>query len=345
MPWRSLLAAWQARGHRATFYERDLEFYARHRDAPPECFPTAALQVRLYTDWESVRREALAEVRRADLWMVTSFCPSGATIASDLLAIRGPLRIFYDMDTPVTLLGLEEDRPATLDYLQAELIPEYDLYLSFTGGPTLQELRRRWGARAVAPLYLSIDPGAYRRQRARAEYRSRLSFLGTYAADRQKRLEELLFAPARRHPAEMFALSGALYPRDQIWPPNLRRWEHLRPSELAAFYSSSDFTLNLTREAMRQRGYSPQGRLLEAACCRTPIISDAWPGVEEVFEPGREILLAESGEDVEAHLRLPPTTLRALTRRACQRVRRDFSGASRVQELETILGARPHLAA
>jgi spore maturation protein CgeB len=109
--------------------------------------------------------------------------------------------------------------------------------------------------------------------------------------------------PARRSPERRFVVAGPQYPAELVWPFNVERIEHVAPADHQAFYCQQRFTLNVTRADMVAAGHSPSVRLFEAAACGVPIISDHWPGLEEIFVPGREILVARSAED----------TLRALT--------------------------------
>ena len=93
-------------------------------------------------------------------------------------------------------------------------------------------------------------------------------------------------------------VAGPQYPDTIDWPANVERIDHLPPSEHADFYSASRFTLNVTRADMIAAGWSPSVRLFEAGACGTPIVSDRWEGIEDLFTPGREILLADDGAAV-----------------------------------------------
>lgn len=332
--WRALIGALTERGHDLTFFERDQRYYAEHRDLRR----LTGARLVLYRDWNSVERRALSAAARADVVITTSYCPGGAALQRALFGVRGPRHVFYDMDTPVTLEGLAAGDARVLDYLCAAHIAQFDLYLSFSSGPLLADLSTRWGARAVAPLHLCINAGMHGRGRRVARYAARLGCLATFAADRQPALEALLLAPARRMPGARFTLAGAQYPAGCDWPTNVARWEHVIPGEHAAFYRSSDFTLNLTRAAMRRAGYAPQGRLFEAASCGVPIISDDWPGLEEFFEPGREMVVARDTDDVCRTLRdFGGHRRRQMAWRARRRVLAEHSGARRAQQLEQIL--------
>lgn len=122
--------------------------------------------------------------------------------------------------------------------------------------------------------------------------------MGTSSADRQPGLERLLLEPARGLPGCRFVVGGAQYPSTLSWPQNVERLEHVPPAEHAAFYGASRVTLNLTRRDMLRVGHSPSVRLFEAAACGVVIASDRWSGMESIFEPGEELLLVDSADEV-----------------------------------------------
>jgi len=289
---RALLSAFAARGHHILFLERDKPWYADHRDLPDPDF----CELRYYQsvaeldDW----REVIAE---ADAVMVGSYVPEGVEVGAFVQAHARGVVCFYDIDTPVTLAKLAR---GDYEYLSPELIPGYDIYFSFTGGPTLARLESEFGSPAARALYCSVDATRY--QPLPVEKRWDLTYLGTYSDDRQPTLEKLLLEPARRCPDKRFAVAGPQYPASIMWPDNVERIEHLPPAEHAGFYSASRFTLNVTRADMIAAGWSPSVRLFEAGACGTPIISDRWDGIEDVLEPGRAIILADTTQDVIAAL-------------------------------------------
>lgn len=249
---------------------------------------------------------------------------------------NGPLRAFYDIDTPVTLADLATHGMASatgVRYLTPDLIPGFDLYLSFTGGPVLKEIETRWGARRAAALYCSVDPAIHSPAPALPGPRCALGYLGTYAADRQRAVEQLLMEPARRRPAERFSVSGSMYPADIDWPANVQLRRHLPPAQHAAFYSSSRLTLNVTREAMIRSGYSPSVRLFEAGSCGAAVLSDWWPGLDRFFRPGEEILVAQTPEDVEAGLDLSDLEIKRTAEAARERTLSAHTCAVRAREL------------
>ena len=331
--WRGLIAALTADGHRVTFFERDVPYYAENRDLTS--LPDGGLLV-LYRDWGEVLPAAREAIREADVGIVTSFCPD-APEATDLVCGSAVVRCFYDLDTPVTL-----DRLASAEavpYLGPEGLAPFDIVLSYTGGGALEALRSRLGAGRVAPLYGWADPGAYRRTPPVAHYEAALSYLGTYAADRQGTLSRLLLEPARHRPRSRFVIGGAQYPADFPWSDNIYFVRHLPPNEHPAFYSSSRLTLNVTRASMARMGFCPSGRLFEAACCGTPIITDRWEGLDEFFEPAEEILVADGTSDASDALDLPSVTLAAIAARAQARVLGQHTAAHRARQLVATLGA------
>ncbi len=324
-PYRAILRA-LGESHQIVFYEKDVEYYARRRDlaACDYC------QLILYSDFDDVRTRALRDAAESDVVICASYCPRGARIADEVLELARPLRVFYDLDTPITLSNLAQ---GDLDYLRRDQIPAFDLYLSFTGGRILEELERDWGARLARPLYGCVDPDVHARVSARPEYQCTLSYMGTYAADRQHKLDALFLEPARGLPQEQFVLAGSLYPRQWEWPANVRRFEHVAPDRHAALYSSSRVTLNLTRDGMARTGYCPSGRFFEAAACETPIVTDAWEGLQTFFRDGEEIFVVNSAADVAAILCSPDDSLGVVAARARRRTLEEHTGRRRAQQM------------
>ncbi|WP_425231171.1 CgeB family protein [Sphingomonas sp.] len=330
--WRGLIRALTAAGHHVTFVEKDVPWYRHKRDVHD--LPGGRLL--LYTDWA----EALAARRDlldADALIVTSYCPD-AVAATALIEAEGQgVRLFYDLDTPVTLARLAAGE--TVDYLPPHGLGGFDLVLSYTGGPALDALRDRLGARAAAPLYGHVDPGTHHPAPPRAMFRGDLSYLGTYAADRQPTVERLFVAPAGRAPEQRFVLGGSSYPADFPWQPNIHFMDHVGPADHPAFFCSSRLTLNVTRADMAAMGWCPSGRLFEAAACGAPIVSDSWPGLERFFTPGEEILLAAEADDVLAALALGDGELRRIADAARARVLAEHSSAARAAELVRLIEA------
>jgi spore maturation protein CgeB len=331
--YRGLVRELARRGHRVLFLEQDVPWYAVHRDLPQPPFGTTEL----YRDLADLDRRFSSRAREADAVILGSYVRQGEAVADWVLRHARGVTAFYDIDTPVTLAKLAR---GDHEYLHPRQIPCFDLYLSFTGGPTLDRLERELGARRALPLFCSCDPALYFPDTGPEDRAPRwdLGYLGTYSDDRQGAVESLLLEPARRLPDRAFALAGPGYPPEVAWPANVDRFEHLAPGEHRAFYNRQRYTLNVTRADMRRAGYSPSVRLFEAAACGTPIVSDDWPGLDTFFAPGREILLAATPEEVERILReIPEAERRRIGRRGRRRVLAEHTAAHRAATLEFYL--------
>jgi spore maturation protein CgeB len=322
---RALLQAFAERGHDILFLERDVPWYRNQRDLEDPGF----CRLEFYSDTADLKRWG-AEISAADAVMVGSYVPDGVDVARVVQQAAHGAVAFYDIDTPVTLAKLER---GDFEYLSPEIIPGYHVYLSFTGGPTLDFIERRYGSPAARPLYCSVDAERY--QPLDVPTRWDLSYLGTYSDDRQPTVERLLNEVARRLPHRRFCVAGPQYPAGIDWPTNVERIDHVPPAEHPEFYAASRFTLNVTRADMIKAGWSPSVRLFEAAACATPVISDIWAGLEDLLAPNREILFARASEDVIAALEgLDDTQAAAIGRAARGRVLAEHTARHRAEELE-----------
>ena len=328
--WRSLCRQLVRRGHDVVFFEHDVPYYAAHRDL----WTMDGVTLRFYQSWNDIVEIAARELREADVGIVTSYCPD-AIAASEFVWSSQTTRVFYDLDSPVTLAQLRAGE--AVPYIHPAGLGEFDLVLSFTGGAALDALKRELGAKEVAPLYGSVDPDVHYRVAPNETYRAALSYLGTYSQDRQDTLHDLFIEPARRLPDARFIMGGAQYPAEFPWTNNIFFVQHLPPAEHPSFFCSSRLTLNVTRGAMREMGWCPSGRLFEAAACGTPIVSDWWNGLDDFFAPHSEILIASSAEDVLAALELSNAQLNRSAHAARERVLAEHTGAQRARQFEEII--------
>jgi spore maturation protein CgeB len=331
--YRALTRALAERGHRITFFEHNVEWYASNRDLPEPEY----CHVVLYEEWAEVLPRVHRELRDADVAVVGSYFPEGIE-AIDRVADSAAVKVFYDIDTPITIAQLRSRGETS--YLRADQIPGFDIYFSFTGGPLLAEIEREFGAQRAVALYCSFDPNQYRRFPVNREYACAMSYMGTYAPDRQPKIEEFLCEPARRSGQQRFIVAGPQYPASIEWPENVERIIHLNPCWHPHLYSSSRLTLNVTRRDMVMAGYSPSVRLFEAAACGAPIVSDNWPGLETFFVPGAEILIPAGAEDVLRYMRdYSERELRETGERAQARVLASHTNQQRALEFENHVAA------
>jgi spore maturation protein CgeB len=329
--WRGLCGALARRGHSVLFYEHDAPYYRMNRDL----FDVPGGELVLYERWDDVSRQAERHVAEADVAMVTSYCPHGIEATDVVLAAPRALRLFYDLDTPITLSRLR--RGEAIGYIGPDGLGGFDLVLSYTGGGAIDALRSELGARRVAPLYGHVDPDVHRPVEPVERFVSHLSYLGTYAADRQQQLDGLLVEPARRRPHQRFLIGGAQYPQEFPWSDNIFFVRHLPPDEHPAFFSSSRLTLNVTRQAMAEMGWCPSGRLFEATACGAAVLTDAWDGLGAFFEPGEDILVARTTQDALAALDLSDGEIARIARAGRERTLAEHTSAKRAEALEALL--------
>lgn len=331
--WRGLIKGLHRLGHRVVFFERDTPYYARYRDLHE--LPGGELI--LYPNWEAVRHQAAMHLAEADAAIVTSYCPDAVAASELLLSSPARVRCFYDLDTGVTLDRLRSGQ--SVDYIPPGGLGDFDLVLSYTGGLALSELKTRLGARHVAPLYGSVDPEIHHPTPTIERFRCDLSYLATYAADRQRELEDLFVEPARRRPEFKFIVGGPQYPAGFPWTPNMFLIPHVPPEEHPAFYCSSRLTLSVTRRPMAEMGYCPSGRLFEAASCGAPILTDEWDGLDYFFEPGIEILVARTTGHVMDALAMSDEALGRIARAGRERALAMHTADRRALDLENVLEA------
>jgi spore maturation protein CgeB len=331
--YRGLVRELNARGHRVLFLERDVPWYADNRDLPKPKY----CRVGLYESVADLERRFGSAVRDADAVIVGSYVPNGVAVGEWVTRVARGVTAFYDIDTPVTLAKLER---GDYEYLAPKLIPRFDMYLSFTGGPTLRRIERQYGAPVAHALYCSVDPELYFPELRRTQWD--LGYMGTYSDDRQPVLECLLLDTARRMPEARFVVAGPQYPRSIRWPKNVQRVPHLPPRKHRAFYNAQRFTLNVTRADMVAAGWSPSVRLFEAAACGTPIMSDEWEGLDDFFTPGTEILIARAPTDTLRYLHeIDERERLQIGRRARAKVLARHTAAHRAAELEHYVSGAP----
>jgi spore maturation protein CgeB len=337
---RGLVRELAKKGHKVTFLERDMPWYASHRDLSDPSF----CRTILYHDLKELKKQYSDTIRAADLVIVGSYVPEGVAAGQFVVDTAEGVTAFYDIDTPVTLAKLER---GDFEYLHPDLIRQYNLYLSFTGGPTLLRIEQEYGSPMARPFYCSFDPELYYPEQQLLQWD--LGYLGTYSDDRQPPLQALMLEAAATYTHGRFVVAGPQYPHSIQWPANTTRIEHLPPSEHRRFYNSQRFTLNITRADMVKAGYSPSVRLFEAAACGTPIISDYWDGIDSIFDLGRELLIARSATDTLQYLmELSEEERKGIGERARKKVLTQHTAAHRATELENyykeVLCRTPYLA-
>lgn len=324
--YHSLLRALVNRGHQVTFLERDQPVYAENHDV--ESF--AGTDTYVYGSLAELEERFTHVAREADLVVVGSFVPDGIEVGRWALASAPGRVAFYDLDTPLTLAALIDGR---CSYVSRELIARYSLYLSITGGPTLEVLRRTHGADWVRPLYCSADPDVHFPEATDARWD--LGYLGPHYDERPPALERLLFEPARVWPEGRF-LVARLRPTEEVaWPSNIDTIKHFSRADKRRFYNEQRYTLNVPRRTSVAEGWSPNIGVFEAAACGTPIISEPWPGLDELLVPSVEVIVVRTTRDVVRILReLPEERRSKIANAARARILAEHTANHRAETLE-----------
>lgn len=323
--YRALLKELKSLGHEILFLEKDVPWYSGNRDLPNPNF----CRLGLYKTNEELYADYNQEVAEADVVIVGSYVQQGVEVGNWAVKTANGVTAFYDIDTPVTLAKLERK---DYEYLDPQIISKYDLYLSFSGGPILKHLEQHYGSPMARALYCSVDPDLYYPEQKEKKWQ--MGYLGTYSTDRQPTVEELLNKPAAEFPEKEFVVAGPQYPTDFPWSENVAKIDHLPPARHREFYNSQCFTLNVTREDMIKAGYSPSVRLFEAAACGVPIISDYWDGIESIFKPEKEILIARTSSEVSRFFRnISEEERKRIGERARQKILQSHTAKARALEL------------
>ncbi len=330
--YRGVIRALAARGHRVTFYEPDAYERQQHRDIddPAWC------RVVVYEPTLEAMGRCLEEGARADLVVKASGVGVlDAELEAGVLARRRPASTvaFWDVDAPATLERVNGDAK---DPFRA-LIPRYDVVFTYGGGPPVVRAYEALGARRCAPIYNALDPSTHHPVPPRREWAADLSLLANRLPDRERRVEEFFLRPAALLADRTFVLGGNGW-QDKRLPANVRAAGHVYTRDHNAFNCSARAVLNVARDSMARTGWSPATRVFEAAGAAACLITDAWEGVEDFLEPGREVLVARDGDEVARHLRdLTNADAAAIGLAARARVLAGHTYAHRAREVERVL--------
>ncbi|MBO9378612.1 glycosyltransferase [Sphingomonas histidinilytica] len=329
--YRGILGELAKRGHAISFYEPDAFDRQQHRDIdPPEWVRSI-----VYPATTEGLRSVLAEAADADIVVKASGVGVfDRELLEGIVERSRPhaLKIFWDVDAAATL----DEMSGQPDHPVRRAVCELDLVLTYGGGPPVIEAYRRWGARRCVPVYNALDPETHHPVPADPRFRADLAFLGNRLPDREERVAEFLFEPARSLPDRHFLIGGNGW-ADAAMPANVVPVGHVYTADHNAFNSSPLAVLNIARSSMAQVGYSPATRVFEAAGAAACLITDAWEGIELFLKPGEEVLVARDGRDVaELLATLTPEQAIEIGAAALRRVRSEHSYALRAVAVDRL---------
>ena len=331
--YRGIIRALAARGHAVTFFEPNALDRQVHRDIDP---PDWARSV-VYPASPGGLGRALEQARQADVLIKASGVGVfDAELERGVLEVRrgGQIAIFWDVDAPATLERMQNDPEDRL----RPLIPGYDLVLTYGGGHTVIEAYEALGARTCVPVYNALDVATHHPVPPEERFAADLTFVGNRLPDREARVEQFFLAPARQLPCQRFLLGGSGWADKADVPVNVARLGHVFTRDHNALNCSARAVLNINRASMARFGFSPPTRLFEAAGAGACLITDAWSGIEQFLEPGREVLVAEDGAAVAALLRdLDPVHAAEIGEAARRRLLREHTYAHRALQVDALL--------
>lgn len=336
--YRGIIKALRQLGHEIVFYEPDAFERQAHRDMnDPEW-----ARVVVYSPDECGVNEALAAAKKSDLIIKASGVGVFDSFLEEAVAAlkrENNVVVYWDVDAPATLERLHENPDDAL----RKVLPQYDMVLTYGGGPKVVAEFLALNARKCIPVYNALDPDTHFPVNPDEAWSADLTFLGNRLPDRESRVENFFFAPATGLPEKNFLLGGNGW-KDKAMPGNVRYVGHVYTSDHNRVNSSCLAVLNINRESMARYGFSPPTRIFEAAGAGACIISDSWPGIEEFLEPGKEILVADSAEEVVSILKaLDTATARSIGRAALSRVTTHHTYAHRASQINDLLESRTSL--
>lgn len=326
--YRGLVGELAQNGHRTVFLERKVHT----QEQPRDMLRTPYCEVWTYEDVEELKRDYKEAVRSADIVMLGSSVLNSADIAEWIANEAQGVKIYYDTDLGRTIQSLRNDNN-DVECVSCRTLPGFDLFLSTTGGPVLDQIGEEYKIRCVRPLYESVDPYYYYRTDATKEYE--LGFIGQNKPGRLDRLKGLLLEPAQLTPNRRFALVGNGYEADASdWPSNLTFVEYLPDTNLVDFYNRMQCSLVVSRQDRSELGFTPSKRLLAAAACGVPILTDGWAGLDQFFEADRECYVVDKCQDVlDVLYHIDPKVRKRVGAAARQRVLAEHTTTNRAQQL------------
>lgn len=332
--YRGIIRALHELGHTTTFYEPDAFDRQKHRDIPD---PEYADIVVYSADSE---QEVVEAVRRADhaelLVKASGVGVHDELLEKAVLEMQSPDRlvVFWDVDAPATLERMQNDGEDAF----RSLVTEYDMIFTYGGGEPVVQAYERFGAKRCVPIYNALDPTTHHPVDPDPKFDGDLGFLGNRMPDREMRVWEFFFHPARTMKDKRFLIGGSGWDQNVPEEQNIKYLGHVYTRDHNAFNCTPRSVLNITRDSMVRFGFSPPTRVFEAAGAGACLITDAWEGIEVFLEPGKECLVAGSGDEVIEILEdLDDERARSIGNAALERVLSEHTYSHRAAELDALL--------
>lgn len=332
--YRGILKCLHDSGHSITFFEPDAFDRQKNRDIED---PDYAKIVVYSGKSEGSVLNTLSLAASSDIIIKAS----GVGIWDSLLEkevlslkARDKAVIFWDVDAPATLDRMDNDRNDPF----RELVPAYDLILTYGGGNPVIDGYTRNGAARCVPIYNALDPTTHFRVAAEERFKGLLNLLANRMPDREQRIWDFFFRAASQLPDKIFNIGGSGWDQNIPEYKNLKSLGHISTNDHNAFNSSPLAVLNINRDSMARYGYSPATRIFEAAGAGACIITDNWKGIDMFLEPDKECLVANDGDEIAEILSdLSEERAFRIGQFAMKRILNSHTYYHRVKELEKVL--------
>lgn len=330
--YRGLIRALSERGHRVTFYEPDVYERQQHRDIPDPFW----CRVVVYQPTDEDALDALERAEQSDLIIKCGHVGAfDDLLEAAVLELKKPgtLVAFLDMEPSATLDRIHNDAEDPFK----PLIPEYDFIITRGGGAQVVNTYLAAGAVECVPIYPAVDSHNHLSVPPEERFAGDLGFLGDRTPEMEARVEEFFLQPAAKTPELKFLLGGNGW-HDKTIPPNVNYPGHIYTHEHNAFNCTPRAVLSVNCASAARWGFSPPQSLFEAAGSGACVITDKWEGIETFLEPGKQVLVAENGDQVIEHLRdLTPERAREIGRAASSRLLAEHTYAHRAGQLHKVL--------
>ena len=318
------------RGHQITFAEPDAYGRQQHRDHDDFAYIESVVY-RPTTDLDRLLQcasDADIMIKHSGVGVDDELLE---TLVADLAA-QTP-SVFWDVDSPATIARLRANR----DDPFRSAIPKYDAVFSYGGGPRSQDGYLSFGARAYYCIYNGLDSDTHYPVPADAALACDVAFLGNRLPDREARVDELFFKAAELAPEMSFLLGGEGW-SDKSMPFNVRWIGHVPTGDHNRVNCSASMVMNINRASMASVGFSPPTRVFEVAGAGTCMLCDDWPGIDDCFEPEKEIVVIRNAHDVVDALRTYDESDRRRIGQAFRsRALRDHTYAQRAAQAEAAM--------
>ena len=240
--------------------------------------------------------------------------------------------LYFDGDVPASLPNMTGFASGFRIYQGADL-SEYAALISNSKGG--EELLRQLGAEHVHTVWYGADPDVFSPVSVPAQDIDVL-FYGHGREYRSQWIEDMITMPSRQLPDSQFAVRGT----DLGDLGNTEELPYLSFSKLREYVCRSKINLCITRGAHASVYASSSSRPFELGAMGACIVANSYLGIEEWFEPEKELIIVHSAEEAierYRYLLANDDKRMAIGNAARQRVLRQHTFRQRARDLERII--------